>query len=82
MNDSIYSRSKPLHRINIWNDNIGNEVNDSRLVIPITNTINIEHYNFLSDFVIQSRKCIKPKITNFKRRKFYKIFIFYDDGKI
>jgi len=46
MNDSIYSRSKPLHPVNIWNDNIDNEINDSRLTIPITNTINIEHYNF------------------------------------
>jgi len=46
MNDSIYSRSKPLHPINIWNDNINNEVNDLSLVIPITTTINIEHYNF------------------------------------
>ncbi len=29
MNDSIYSKSKPLHLVNIWNDNINNEVNDS-----------------------------------------------------
>jgi hypothetical protein len=40
MNDSIYSKSKPLHPINIWNNNKDNEVNDSCLVIPITKTIN------------------------------------------
>jgi hypothetical protein len=41
----IYSKSKPLHPINILNDDINNEVNDSCLAIPITNIINIEHYN-------------------------------------
>jgi hypothetical protein len=41
----IYSKSKPLHPINIWNDDINDEVYDSYLAIPITNTINIEHYN-------------------------------------
>jgi hypothetical protein len=45
INDSIYSKSKPLHLINIWNDNINNEVNDSCHVIPIINIINIEHYD-------------------------------------
>jgi hypothetical protein len=44
MNDSIYSKSKPLHPVNIWNDNTNNEINDSCLAISITNTINIEHY--------------------------------------
>jgi hypothetical protein len=29
MDDSI-AKSKPLHPPNIWNDNINNEVNDSR----------------------------------------------------
>jgi hypothetical protein len=45
MNDSIYSKSKPLHPINIENDDINNEVNDSCLVILIINTINIEPYD-------------------------------------
>jgi hypothetical protein len=45
MNDSIYSKSKSLHPINIWNDDINNEVNDSRPTIPIINTINIEPYD-------------------------------------
>ncbi len=54
MNDSIYSQSKPLHLVNIWNDDINNEVNDSCPTIPISNIINIEHYDLKSDFVIQS----------------------------
>jgi hypothetical protein len=45
MNDSIYSKSKPLHLSNIWNDDINNEVNDSHPTIPIINIINIEHYD-------------------------------------
>jgi hypothetical protein len=45
MNDSIYSKSKPLHPVNIWNDDINNEVNDSHPTIPIINIINIEHYD-------------------------------------
>jgi hypothetical protein len=44
MNDSVYPKSKLLHLVNIWNDDIDDEINDSCLVIPITNTINIEHY--------------------------------------
>jgi hypothetical protein len=55
MNDSIYSKSKPLHLVNIWNDNINNEVNDSCHVIPIINIINNEHYDLWFDFVVQSR---------------------------
>jgi len=45
MDDSIDSKSKPLSLIKIWINNINNEVNDPRLTIPITNTINIEHYD-------------------------------------
>jgi hypothetical protein len=52
MNDLIYSKSKPLHLINIWNDNIDNEVNDLCLANPITNTTKIEHYDLQFDFVI------------------------------
>jgi hypothetical protein len=45
MNDSIDSKSKSLHLINIWIDDIDNEVNDSHPTILVTNTINIEHYD-------------------------------------
>ncbi len=48
MNDSIYSKSKPLHPLHIWNDDIKNEINDSQPAIPITNIINIEHYDIWS----------------------------------
>jgi hypothetical protein len=61
MNDSIYSKSKPLHLVNIWNDNIDNEVYDSHLAIPITNTINFEHYDLQFDFVIQSHNVSNQK---------------------
>ncbi len=53
MDDLIYSKSKPLHLTSIWIDNIGNEINDSHPIIPITNIINIEHYDLWSNFVIQ-----------------------------
>jgi len=43
MNDSIYSKSKPFHLVNIWNNDINNEVNDSHPTIHITNIINVEH---------------------------------------
>jgi hypothetical protein len=55
MNDSIDSKSKPLHLINIYNDDIDNEINDLCLIIPIRNKINIKHYDLRSNFVIQSR---------------------------
>jgi len=55
MNDSINSKSKPLHSTNIWIDDINNEVNDPCPTIPIPNTINIKHYDLRSDFVIESR---------------------------
>jgi hypothetical protein len=54
MNDLIYSKSKPLHLVNIWNNDINNEVNDSCHVISIINTINIKHYDLWFDFVVQS----------------------------
>jgi hypothetical protein len=41
MDDSIDSKSKPLRLINIWIDDIDNEINDPHPTIPITNTINI-----------------------------------------
>jgi hypothetical protein len=36
----------------IWTHDINNEVNDPRPTIPVTNTINIEHYDLQFDFVI------------------------------
>jgi hypothetical protein len=50
IDDSIDSKSKPLHSTNIWIDNINNEIDDPHPTIFITNIINIEHY----DFIIQS----------------------------
>ncbi len=55
MDDSINSKSKPLHSINIWIEDINNEVNDPHPTIIITNAINIEQYDLWSNFVIQSR---------------------------
>jgi hypothetical protein len=54
MDDSIDSKSKPLHSTNIWIDDVDNEINDPRPIILVMNTINIEHYDLRSDFVIQS----------------------------
>ncbi len=54
MDDSIGSKSNPLSSIKIWTKNINNEVNDPCLTIPVTNTINIEHYDLWYDFVNQS----------------------------
>ncbi len=45
MDDSINSKSKPLHSTNIWIHDIDNEINEPRPAIFITNTINIEHYD-------------------------------------
>jgi hypothetical protein len=45
MDDWIDSKSKPLRPINIWTNDINNEVNDPYFKIPITNTINSEHYD-------------------------------------
>jgi hypothetical protein len=45
MNDSIYSKSKPLQIVNIWNENINNEINDSCLKFFIKNIIDSKHYD-------------------------------------
>jgi hypothetical protein len=45
IDDSIYSKSKPLHSTNIWSYEIDNEVNDPRPIILVPNIINIEHYD-------------------------------------
>jgi hypothetical protein len=81
MNDSIYSKSKPwLHLVNIWNDDIDNEVNDSHPIIPITNIINIEHYDLWSNFVIQSHNVLNKKSKILKDGNFTKSS--YDDERI
>jgi hypothetical protein len=54
IDDSINSKSKPLHFTNIWTNGIDNEVNDSHLIILITNTLNIEHYDLRCKVVNQS----------------------------
>jgi hypothetical protein len=54
MDDSIDSKSKLLHSTNIWIYNIKNDINDPRLTILVTTTINIEHYMIYNLTVIQS----------------------------
>jgi hypothetical protein len=54
MDDSIHSKSKPLCSINIWTNDIDNEVNDPCPMILVIKIINIEHYDLRSNFVIQS----------------------------
>jgi hypothetical protein len=76
MNDSIYSKSKPLHLVNIWNDDIDNEVNDSHLATPITNTINFEHYELQFDFVIQSHNVLNQKSQTLEDENFTKFSYF------
>jgi len=75
-NDSIDSKSKPLHLVNIWNDNINNEVNDSHLAIPITNTINFEHYDLQFDLVIQSHNVSNQKSQTLEHGNFTKFSYF------
>jgi hypothetical protein len=45
MDELIDSKSKPLHSIDIWTNDINDEVNDPHPTIFVTNTINIEHYD-------------------------------------
>ncbi len=54
MDDSIYSKSKPLRLTNIWIDDINNEIDDPHPTIPITNTTNIKPYDLQFDSIIQS----------------------------
>jgi hypothetical protein len=39
------SKSKPLRSINIWTDNIDNEINDPCFTNLVTNIINLKHYD-------------------------------------
>jgi hypothetical protein len=78
MDNSIDSKSKPLCSINIWIDNIDNEVNHPRPTIFLTNTINIEHYDLRYDFVIQSCNGSNQK-SQFLENENFTIIIFHDD---
>jgi hypothetical protein len=73
MNDSIYSKSKPLCSTNIWTNNINNEIHDPCLTIPITNTINIEHYDLEANFIIQSCNGSNQKSQILKDENFTKL---------
>ncbi len=72
MDDSIDSKSKPLRSTNISIDDIYNEINDSRPINHVTNTINIEHYDLWSNFVIQSRNGSNQKSQFLKDENFTK----------
>ncbi len=52
MDDSIDSKLKPLHSTNIWTNNINNDINYPHPTTLVTNTINIEHYDLQSNFII------------------------------
>ncbi len=82
MNDSINSKSKPLHLVNIWDDNINNEINYSCLIIPVINIINIEHYDLWFDFVIQSPNVSTQKSQTLLHENFKKSSYFMMMGKI
>ncbi len=72
MNDLIYSKSKPLHPIDSWNDDINNKVNDSCPAIPIINIINIEPYDLRFDFVIHSCNISNQKSQTLEDENFTK----------
>jgi hypothetical protein len=61
-----------LFQVNIWNDNINNEVYDSHPKILITNIINIKHYDLRFDFVIQFRNVLNKKSSILKDENFTK----------
>jgi hypothetical protein len=69
------SKSKPISSTNIWTNNIDNEVNDPRLIILVTNTIIIEHYNLRFDFVIHSRNGSNQKSQFLINKNFTKYHI-------
>jgi hypothetical protein len=75
MNDSIDSKSKPLHSTNIWMNDIDNEINDPHLTSLVTNIINIEHYDLRFDFVIQSCNGSNQKSQFLQNENFTKYHI-------
>jgi hypothetical protein len=66
MDESIDSKSKPLCLTNIWTNDTDNGINDPH-TIPIMNTINIEHNDLQSDYVIQSWNGLNQK-SQFSKR--------------
>jgi hypothetical protein len=72
MDELIDSKSKPLHSTNIRTNNIDDEVNDPHLTIPITNIINIEHYDLQSNFFFQSCNGSNQKSQFLKYKNFNK----------
>jgi hypothetical protein len=72
MDDSINSKSKPLLSTNIWIDDINNEINDPHFTVLIINTINVEHYDLQSNFVIQSCNGSNQKSQFLKDENFIK----------
>ncbi len=78
MDDSINFKSKPLRSNNNWTNDIDNEVNDPFPIIRVTNTIDIEHYDLRSNFVIQScngsnQKSQTLEDENFTKSSYYMI---------
>jgi hypothetical protein len=72
MNESIYSKSKLLHLVNIWNNDIDNEVNDLHLANLIINTTKIECYDLQFNLVIQSRNVSNKKSQTLEDENFTK----------
>jgi hypothetical protein len=72
VDNSIDSKSKPLHATNIWINNIDNETNDQCLTIPRANIINIEHYDLQSNFIIQSHNRSNKKLQFLEYENFTK----------
>jgi hypothetical protein len=72
MDDSINLESKSLRSINIWTNDVDNEINNSRSTILVINIINIEHYDLQSNFVIQSCNGSKQKTQFLKDENFTK----------
>jgi hypothetical protein len=72
MHDLIDSKFKSLCLTNIWIDDIDNEIDDPHPTIPITNIINIEHYDLQFDFIIQSCNWSNQKSQFLKHENFIK----------
>jgi len=60
----IYNRSSHLQ--NIWNDDTDDEIGDTHLLIPITNTLRIDKYDLKNDFIIQSCNTLDHKTIFFE----------------
>ncbi len=49
----------------IWNDDIDDDIGDTRPLMPIKNTLNIEKNDLQNDFIIQSCNTLDHKTQNF-----------------